>query len=275
MMTAEENDLLCRVEGDAPMGQLMRRHWIPACLSEEVAEPDGTPVRVRAARRGPGGVPRHRRPARRARRALSASPRLAGASAATRNAGCAASITAGSSTWTATCSRWRPSRRRAASRRRSSTRPIRRARRAGSCGPTWARPETMPEFEPPAFGADRATTRAAIVKIQRALQLGADPRGRDRLGALLEPAFVRHGAGAGRRRQGDRQVVAAAFDRQGAAPSRSSAPATASATRRSAGRSPTPTRTTTSAPRVFVAPFTALIPPNNRYNVANMNVADG
>lgn len=47
MLTAEENDLLCRVEGDAPMGQLMRRHWIPACLSEEVAEPDGTPVKVR------------------------------------------------------------------------------------------------------------------------------------------------------------------------------------------------------------------------------------
>jgi len=47
MMTAEENDLLCRVEGDAPMGQLMRRHWIPACMSEEVAERDGTPIRVR------------------------------------------------------------------------------------------------------------------------------------------------------------------------------------------------------------------------------------
>jgi len=47
MMTAEENDLLCRVEGDAPMGQLMRRHWIPACMSEEVAEADGTPIRVR------------------------------------------------------------------------------------------------------------------------------------------------------------------------------------------------------------------------------------
>jgi phthalate 4,5-dioxygenase oxygenase subunit len=46
MLTAEENDLLCRVEGDAPMGQLMRRHWIPACLSEEVAERDGTPLRV-------------------------------------------------------------------------------------------------------------------------------------------------------------------------------------------------------------------------------------
>jgi phthalate 4,5-dioxygenase len=47
MLTAEENDLLCRVEGNAPMGQLMRRHWIPACMSEEVTEPDGKPVRVR------------------------------------------------------------------------------------------------------------------------------------------------------------------------------------------------------------------------------------
>ena len=48
MLTSEENDLLCRVENGAPMGQLMRRHWLPACMSEEVAEPDGTPVRIRA-----------------------------------------------------------------------------------------------------------------------------------------------------------------------------------------------------------------------------------
>jgi phthalate 4,5-dioxygenase len=47
MLTREENDLLCRVEGHAPMGQLMRQHWIPACMSEEVAERDGPPVRVR------------------------------------------------------------------------------------------------------------------------------------------------------------------------------------------------------------------------------------
>src|SRR4051794_7409372 len=47
MLTAEENDLLCRVEANAPMGQLMRRHWIPACLSEEVTEPDGAPVRTK------------------------------------------------------------------------------------------------------------------------------------------------------------------------------------------------------------------------------------
>jgi phthalate 4,5-dioxygenase oxygenase subunit len=47
MMSHEENQLLCRVEGDAPMGQLMRRHWIPALLIEEVAKADGDPVPVR------------------------------------------------------------------------------------------------------------------------------------------------------------------------------------------------------------------------------------
>jgi phthalate 4,5-dioxygenase len=47
MLSAEENNLLCRVEGDAPMGQIMRRHWLPACLSEEVADRDSAPVPVR------------------------------------------------------------------------------------------------------------------------------------------------------------------------------------------------------------------------------------
>jgi len=47
MMTHEENELLCRVEGGAPMGRLMREHWTPVCLSEEVAESDGDPVRAR------------------------------------------------------------------------------------------------------------------------------------------------------------------------------------------------------------------------------------
>jgi phthalate 4,5-dioxygenase oxygenase subunit len=47
MLTAEENEILCRVEGEAPMGQMMRRHWIPACMSEEVEEADGKPVRIR------------------------------------------------------------------------------------------------------------------------------------------------------------------------------------------------------------------------------------
>ena len=47
MLSAQENELLCRVEDDAPMGQMMRRHWLPICLAEEVAERDGTPVRAR------------------------------------------------------------------------------------------------------------------------------------------------------------------------------------------------------------------------------------
>lgn len=46
MLTAHENERLTRVEGDAPMGALMRRHWIPALLLEQVAEPDGKPVRI-------------------------------------------------------------------------------------------------------------------------------------------------------------------------------------------------------------------------------------
>jgi phthalate 4,5-dioxygenase oxygenase subunit len=47
MLTREENELLCRVDGDAPMGQLMRRHWIPALLAEEVPTADGDPVPLR------------------------------------------------------------------------------------------------------------------------------------------------------------------------------------------------------------------------------------
>jgi phthalate 4,5-dioxygenase oxygenase subunit len=47
MLSHEENQLLCRVEGAAPMGGIMRRHWLPVCMSEEVAEPDGRPVRSR------------------------------------------------------------------------------------------------------------------------------------------------------------------------------------------------------------------------------------
>ena len=48
MLTVEESALLCRVEGDAAICRLMRRHWTPICLFEEVAEPDGTPVKARA-----------------------------------------------------------------------------------------------------------------------------------------------------------------------------------------------------------------------------------
>ena len=47
MLSREQNELLCRVEGAAPMGQLARRHWLPVCMAEEVAERDGAPVKAR------------------------------------------------------------------------------------------------------------------------------------------------------------------------------------------------------------------------------------
>jgi phthalate 4,5-dioxygenase len=47
VLTREENELLCRVEGDAPAGALLRRYWLPVTIADEVAERDGRPVRVR------------------------------------------------------------------------------------------------------------------------------------------------------------------------------------------------------------------------------------
>ena len=46
MLTTAENDLLCRVEGDAPMGRLMRRHWIPAALSEQLRDPAARRIKL-------------------------------------------------------------------------------------------------------------------------------------------------------------------------------------------------------------------------------------
>src|SRR5262245_56751000 len=40
VLAAEHNDLLCHVEGDAPMRLITRRHWLRACLSEELADRD-------------------------------------------------------------------------------------------------------------------------------------------------------------------------------------------------------------------------------------------
>lgn len=48
MLSAQENEILCRVGPGTPMGRLMRAHWVPVCLSEEVAEPDGAPLLVEA-----------------------------------------------------------------------------------------------------------------------------------------------------------------------------------------------------------------------------------
>ena len=47
MLSPEENELLTRTGANAPMGQLVRRYWLPALLSEELPEPDGAPKRVK------------------------------------------------------------------------------------------------------------------------------------------------------------------------------------------------------------------------------------
>src|SRR5580698_9873548 len=45
MLSAEDNELLTRVGPGTPMGELMRRFWIPALMSKEL-EADGEPIRL-------------------------------------------------------------------------------------------------------------------------------------------------------------------------------------------------------------------------------------
>lgn len=47
MLSKELNELLTRTGRDTPMGQMLRRYWLPALLSEEIPEPDSPPVQVR------------------------------------------------------------------------------------------------------------------------------------------------------------------------------------------------------------------------------------
>ena len=47
MLRAEQNELLTRTGPGSVMGDLVRRYWIPALLTEELPEPDCPPVRVK------------------------------------------------------------------------------------------------------------------------------------------------------------------------------------------------------------------------------------
>ena len=47
MLPTELNELITRTNAGTPMGDMMRRYWIPALLSEEIPEPDCPPVQVR------------------------------------------------------------------------------------------------------------------------------------------------------------------------------------------------------------------------------------
>ncbi len=47
MLTKEQNELVTRTDAGTPMGELIRRYWIPALMSEEIPAPDCPPVQVR------------------------------------------------------------------------------------------------------------------------------------------------------------------------------------------------------------------------------------
>jgi phthalate 4,5-dioxygenase len=47
MLSLEENNALTRTGPGTPMGELLRRFWLPALLPDELAAPDGAPVRVK------------------------------------------------------------------------------------------------------------------------------------------------------------------------------------------------------------------------------------
>ncbi len=47
MLTAEENALVTKISAGTPMGETLRRYWLPALLSRELPKPDCDPVRLR------------------------------------------------------------------------------------------------------------------------------------------------------------------------------------------------------------------------------------
>jgi phenylpropionate dioxygenase-like ring-hydroxylating dioxygenase large terminal subunit len=47
MLMQQDNETLTRVGPGTPMGEMMRRYWVPALLSRELPEPDCPPVEVR------------------------------------------------------------------------------------------------------------------------------------------------------------------------------------------------------------------------------------
>ena len=47
MLSREDNERITRVGSGTPMGEALRRYWMPALLDWELPEPDCPPVRVR------------------------------------------------------------------------------------------------------------------------------------------------------------------------------------------------------------------------------------
>jgi len=269
MLTAEENDLLCRVEGEAPMGAIMRRHWIPVCLSEEVEDSDGTPVHARVLgedlvvfrdTEGRLGVLDEHCPHRRASLALGRNEE-----------GGLRCLYHG----------WKVDVRgnvlEMASEPAASELCSKVKHKAYPCeeagGFVWAYmgpAESMPAFEPPAF-APTPATRVSIVKVHvqanwaQILEGAIDSAHSSSLHSTDMPPARVDGAKA--------------TDKAWPRPSTDKAPRlqlqqTPFGFRYAAIRRPIMNSATHDYIRVslFVAPFTVLIPPNNMYNLANVNV---
>ena len=269
MLNREENDLLCRVEGDAPMGRLMRRHWMPACLSEEVSEADGAPVRARLFgedlvvwrdTQGRLAVMDEHCPHRRASLVLG------------RNEECGLRCLYHG---------WKvdvegnvlemPSEPRESVLKAKVKHKTYPAREAGGFVWTYMGPaDEMPEFEPPAF-APTPDVRVSVVKVQvdcnwaQILEGAIDSAHSSSLHSTDMPPARVDGA----------KATATHWPR----PSTDKAPRlalekTSFGFRYAAIRRPIANSATHDYIRIslFVAPSTVLIPPNDRYNLANVNV---
>ena len=273
MLTHEENDLLCRVEGDAPMGQLMRRHWQPACLSEEVARARRRAGARAPARRGPRRVPRHRRPRRRARTSIC--PHRRASLVFGRNEECGLRCLYHG---------WKmdvdgnvlemasePAGERLGEEGEAQGVSDARSGRL-RVGRTWARRRRCPNSgrrrgrrrrDTRVSDRQGASCRATGRRSSKARSTRRTAR------ACIRPTCCRPTSTA---RMATDKALAAPVDRQGAAPAGGARPATAFATRRCGGPITNAATHDYVRSRVFVAPATALIPPNDRYNVANINV---
>ncbi|MBA2413454.1 MAG: Rieske 2Fe-2S domain-containing protein [Burkholderiaceae bacterium] len=269
MLTHQQNDLLCRVEGDAPMGQLMRRHWTPICLAEEVSEPDGAPVKARVFgedlvvfrdTRGSVGVMHERCPHRGASLALG------------RNEDCGLRClyhgwkmdVEGNVLEMAS----EPAASQMAQKVKHRAYPTHEY--AGFIWAYMGPRETMPDFQPPAW-APTAEARVSIAKVivpcnwAQILEGAIDSAHSSSLHSSdMVPARV---------------DSAKATEKNWLRPSTDKAPRmqvqrTGYGFRYAALRRPLTNAASHDYVRstVFVAPAAALIPPNNLYNVANINV---
>ena len=271
MLTAEDNDLLCRVEGDAPMGRLMR-----APLDSRLPVGGSRGARRRAGarappRRGARRLPRQRRAARRAGRALPAPPRVA---RARPQRGMRAALPLPRLEDRRRRQHRRPpvgAAREAARSGGTSTGPIRAARPAASSGCGWAIRPRRRRFEPPAW-APTPDIRTSIVKMHvncnwaQVLEGAIDSAHSSSLHSTdMVPATRR------RRRRRPRRSGCARRPtrRRGCRCER-----TAFGFRYVAIRHPIENAATHDYLRItlFVAPFTVLIPPNDRYNLSILNI---